>query len=193
MHLDLLQIASIFIVLFAIIDVTGSIPLIINLRKKGETIYPIKTTIIAYLILLAFLFGGELILRLFNVDVHSFAIAGAFVLFIMAMEMVLDVEIFKNKGPEGSSSIVPLAFPLVAGPGTFTLLISLRAQYALINIIIALTLNMVYVFFVLKATDKIQKLLGEGGVYIMRKFFGIILLAVSIKLFMENISFLFAK
>ncbi|MDD3405422.1 MAG: NAAT family transporter [Sphingobacteriia bacterium] len=187
MNLSLMQIASAFIVLFAIIDILGSIPIILSFQKKGEQVYPLRTTIVALSIMLLFLFAGDWILQLFNVDIKSFAVAGSLVIFIMALEMVLDVEIFKNKGPEGSSSIVPLAFPLVAGPGSFTALLSLRAEYATINIIIALVLNLCFVFFVLKSTNKIERILGEGGIYIMRKFFGIILLAIAVKLFVTNI------
>lgn len=192
MNINLLEISSAFIVLYAIIDILGSIPLILNFKAKGEVIKPLQTSVIAYTILIAFLFGGSIILKLFNVDIQSFAVAGSFVLFIMAFEMVLDVEIFNNNGPEGTTSIVPLAFPLVAGPGSFTALISLRAEYEYVNIIIALTLNLLFVFAVLKSTDKIKKFIGEGGIYIMRKFFGIILLAISVKLFTENVSSLFS-
>lgn len=192
MNINLLEISSAFIVLYAIIDILGSIPLILNFKAKGEIIKPLQTSVIAYTILIAFLFGGSIILKLFNVDIQSFAVAGSFVLFIMAFEMVLDVEIFNNNGPAGTTSIVPLAFPLVAGPGSFTALISLRAEYEYINIIIALTLNLLFVFAVLKSTDKIKKFIGEGGIYIMRKFFGIILLAISVKLFTENVSSLFS-
>ena len=190
MNLSISELVSTFIVLFAIIDILGSVPLILNIKKKGEVIMPAKTTLIALSILLLFLFAGDLILKLFNVDIESFAVAGSLVLFIMALEMVLDIEIFKNKGPEGSSSIVPLAFPLVAGPGSFTALLSLRAEYSVWNIVIALVLNLMFVYLVLRSTSKIEKIFGEGGIYIMRKFFGIILLAISVKLFTENIGHL---
>ena len=183
-----MQIASAFIVLFAIIDILGSIPIILNLQKKGEKVYPFRTTAVALSIMLLFLFAGELVLKLFNVDIGSFAVAGALIIFIMALEMVLDVELFKNKGPAGSAAIVPLAFPLVAGPGSFTALLSLRAEYATENIVLALVLNLLFVFLVLRSTKKIEKIFGEGGIYILRKFFGIILLAISVKLFVENVS-----
>ncbi|MDR2684876.1 MAG: MarC family protein [Prevotellaceae bacterium] len=185
--LSFVQISSAFIILFAIIDITGSIPLIISFKEKGTEISPIKTSLVAFGIMLLFMFSGEIILRLFRVEIESFAVAGAFVLFIMSLEMILDVEIFKNNGPKGSSSIVPIAFPLVAGPGSFTALLSLRAEYDTINIVIALTVNMFIVFFVLFSTQKIEKILGKGGIYILRKFFGIILLAISVKLFTANI------
>ncbi|MCI7575802.1 MAG: MarC family protein [Bacteroidales bacterium] len=187
MQFDLMQIASAFIVLFAIIDPLGSIPIILNLEKKGEKLYPLKIVVIAFAIMILFLFVGEWILRLFHVDIGSFAVAGAIIIFIMALEMVCDIEIFKNNGPEGASSIVPLAFPLFAGPGAFTALISLHAEYSTINIIIGLLLNMICVYVVLRSTRWIQKVLGEGGIYIIRKFFGIVLLAIAVKLFTTNI------
>lgn len=187
MNLSAIQITSAFMVLFAIIDILGSIPIILNIKKKSSQVYPFRASAIAFTILVLFLFTGEGILKLFNVDIESFAIAGSLVIFIFAIEMILDVEIFRNKGPEGSSSIVPLAFPLIAGPGSFTTLLSLRAEYATENILIALVLNMLLVYFVIKSTSKIEKLVGEGGIYIIRKFFGIILLAIAVKLFTTNI------
>lgn len=187
MNLSIIQITSAFMVLFAIIDILGSIPIILNIKKKSTNVYPLRASLIAFAILVLFLFTGEGILKLFNVDIESFAVAGSLVIFIFAIEMILDVEIFRNKGPEGSSSIVPLAFPLIAGPGSFTTLLSLRAEYATENILIALVLNMIFVFVVIKSTSKIEKIIGEGGIYILRKFFGIILLAIAVKLFTTNI------
>jgi len=187
MNFSFIELTSAFMVLFAIIDILGSIPLILDIKKKANVVHAFRASSIAFLILIAFLFTGEGILKLFNVDIQSFAVAGALVIFIFAIEMILDVEIFRNKGPEGSSSIVPLAFPLIAGPGSFTTLLSLRAEYDTINIIIALVLNLLIVYFVLKSTSKIEKAIGEGGIYILRKFFGIILLAIAVKLFTTNI------
>ena len=187
MNFSIIQIASAFVVLFAIIDILGSIPIILNIRNKGNSILAFKASATALAILLVFLFSGEYILRLFNVDIQSFAVAGALVIFLFALEMILDIEIFRQKGPSGTSSIVPLAFPLIAGPGSFTTLLSLRAEYAMENIIIALTLNLLIVYVVLRSVDKIEKVLGEGFIYIIRKFFGIILLAISVKLFTTNI------
>ena len=187
MNFSLIQITSAFMVLFAIIYILGSIPIILNIKKKSSIVYPFRASAIALIILIVFLFSGEGILKLFNVDIQSFAVAGALVIFIFAIEMILDVEIFRNKGPEGGSSIVPLAFPLIAGPGSFTTLLSLRAEYDTVNIIIALVLNLVFVYFVIRSTSRIEKLIGEGGIYILRKFFGIILLAISVKLFTTNI------
>lgn len=186
MNFSLIQITSAFIVLFAIIDILGSIPLILNIKRK-DAVNAFQTSFIALVILIIFLFAGNWILQLFNVNVESFAVAGALVIFIYGVEMLLDVEIFKNNGPKGSSSIVPLAFPLVAGPGAFTALLALRAEYAVENIFIALILNLLFVYLVLKLTDRIEKLIGKTGIYILRKFFGIILLAISVKLFTANL------
>ncbi|OIP84204.1 MAG: hypothetical protein AUK44_03450 [Porphyromonadaceae bacterium CG2_30_38_12] len=187
MQINFIQIASAFMVLFAIIDILGSIPIILNIKKKVSVVHAFRASAIAFLILIGFLFTGEGVLHLFNVDIQSFAIAGSLIIFIFAIEMILDMEIFRNKGPEGSSSIVPLAFPLIAGPGSFTTLLSLRAEYDSINIIIALVLNIILVYVVIKSTSKIEKMIGEGGLYILRKFFGIILLAIAVKLFTANI------
>lgn len=187
MDFNLIQITSAFMVLFAIIDIMGSIPIILNIKLKSKDVNPLFASLTALAILVAFLFTGEGILKLFNVDIESFAVAGALVIFVFAMEMILDIEIIGNKGPEGSSSIVPLAFPLIAGPGSFTTLLTLRAEYATVNILIALVLNMIFVYFVIRSTSKIEKIIGQGGIYILRKFFGIILLAISVKLFTNNI------
>jgi multiple antibiotic resistance protein len=187
MNLSLIQITSAFMVLFAIIDILGSIPIILNIKRKGQNVHALRASAVALVILMIFLFSGEWILRLFGVDIQSFAVAGALIIFIFSIEMILDVEIFRNHGPEGGSSIIPIAFPLVAGPGSFTTLLSLRAEYSIENIIIALVLNLLFVFFVLRSTSKIERIIGEGGIYILRKFFGIILLAIAVKLFTSNI------
>jgi multiple antibiotic resistance protein len=129
-----------------------------------------------------------MILKLFQVDVASFAVAGSFVLLFLALEMILDIEIFKNQGPMKEATLVPLVFPLLAGAGSFTTLLSLRAEFAQLNIIIALVLNMVWVYAVLTATDRIERFLGKGGIYVIRKFFGIILLAIAVRLFAANIT-----
>ena len=136
---------------------------------------------------LAFYYGGYWILALFNCNIQSFATAGGFLMFLMALEMILDVEIFKNNGPEKGATLVPLVFQLIAGAGVLTTLISLKAMYSEINILTGLALNMVWVYAVVRSTDKIQKFLGEGGIYFMRKFFGIILLAMSVKMMSENL------
>ena len=184
------QILSAFIVLFAVIDIIGAIPIIIDLKDKGKDVNALKATLISFLLLLGFFYAGDILLRLFHVDIESFAVAGAFVIFLLSLEMVLDIEIFKNQGPIKEATLVPLVFPLLAGAGSFTTLLSLRAEYASVNIIVALILNMLWVYFVVRMTRKVERVLGKGGIYLIRKFFGIILLAISVKLFMSNITLL---
>ena len=184
------QILSAFIVLFAVIDIIGAIPIIINLKDKGKDVNALKATLISFLLLLGFFYAGDILLRLFHVDIESFAVARAFVIFLLSLEMILDIEIFKNQGPIKEATLVPLVFPLLAGAGSFTTLLSLRAEYASVNIIVALVLNMLWVYFVVRMTRKVEKVLGKGGIYLIRKFFGIILLAISVKLFMSNITLL---
>lgn len=185
MHINFLQIVSAFIVLFAVIDILGSIPLILDLKKKGNKINASQAAIYSYAILVVFFFVGEPLLGLFGVDISSFAIAGSFVLLVMAFEMIFGIHIFKHDSPNGAS-IVPIAFPLVAGAGSFTTILSLRSEFETINILIALTLNIVVVYLVLRSTGKVEKIIGEGGVYVLQKFFGIILLAMAIRLFLTN-------
>ena len=187
MDFNVLHILSAFMVLFAVIDITGSIPIIIDLKKKHGKIESEKASLVAFLIMLLFLFFGENLLGLFGVDISSFAIAGSFVLFFLALEMVLGIELFKSEPNEGGS-IVPLAFPLIAGAGSITSLLSLKAEYSALNIAAALTLNMVVVYAVLKLTKHIERILGQTGIMILRKIFGIILLAIAIKLFMTNLA-----
>ena len=184
------QILSAFIVLFAVIDIIGAIPIIIDLKDKGKDVNALKATLISFLLLLGFFYAGDILLRLFHVDIESFAVAGAFVIFLLSLEMILDIEIFKNQGPIKEATLVPLVFPLLAGAGSVTTLLSLRAEYASVNIIVALVLNMLWVYFVVRMTRKVEKVLGKGGIYLIRKFFGIILLAISVKLFMSNITLL---
>ena len=184
------QILSAFIVLFSVIDIIGAIPIIIDLKDKGKDVNALKATLISFLLLLGFFYAGDILLRLFHVDIESFAVAGAFVIFLLSLEMILDIEIFKNQGPIKEATLVPLVFPLLAGAGSFTTLLSLRAEYASMNIIVALGLNMLWVYFVVRRTRKVEKVLGKGGIYLIRKFFGIILLAISVKLFMSNITLL---
>ena len=184
------QILSAFIVLFAVIDIIGAIPIIIDLKDKGKDVNALKATLISFLLLLGLFYAGDILLRLFHVDIESFAVAGAFVIFLLSLEMILDIEIFKNQGPIKEATLVPLVFPLLAGAGSFTTLLSLRAEYASVNIIVALVLNMLWEYFVVRMTRKVEKVLGKGGIYLIRKFFGIILLAISVKLFMSNITLL---
>ncbi|MBO7283752.1 MAG: MarC family protein [Bacteroidales bacterium] len=185
------EILSAFMVLFAVIDITGSIPVIISLKEKGQKIESGKAAIISTIIFVIFLFLGEAILSLFGVSINAFAVAGSLVFFILAGEMILDVEIFKYQGPGGTATIVPIVFPLIAGTGSLTTVLTLRAEYAIENIILAILINMLIVFVVLKNLSIVEKILGKGGVYILRKFFGIILLAIAVKLFTANITSLF--
>mgnify|MGYP000442828746 FL=1 len=185
---NLQELVSAFIVLFAVIDIIGAVPIILDQKQKGRPVNAVKATLIAAGLLLAFFFAGDMILKLFQVDIASFAVAGAFIIFLMSLEMILDIEVFKNIGPIKEATLVPLVFPLLAGAGSFTTLLSLRAEYATLNILLALLLNMVWVFVVLKMTDRIERLLGKGGIYIIRKFFGIILLAISVRLFTANLT-----
>lgn len=185
---DITQTISAFVVLFALIDVLGSVPIFLNFQKNNQDVNPLQAAIYSFIILVAFLFVGDWILRLFNVDVSSFAVAGALVIFIISIEMIFGIEIFKNDAPGGSSTLVPIVFPLIAGPGTFTALLSMRAEYNVIDIIIAVLLNMIIVYLVLKNLSLVKRIVGVGGVYVMRKFFGIILMAISVKLFTSNIT-----
>ena len=178
---------SSFIIMFMVIDMVGLTPVIIDMRTKGRDIDANKATIWSLVLFLVFLFLGTSILALFHVDVSSFAIAGSIVLFLMALEMVLDIEIFRNNGPAGSSTMIPLVFPLIAGAGSFTTLLSLQSLYSLVNILIGLLLNILVVFLVLKNVYLLERILGKGGVYVTRKFFGVMLLAVSIKMFLDNL------
>jgi multiple antibiotic resistance protein len=185
MHLSLLEILATFMVLFAIIDILGSIPIILDVKAKTGSIYPGKTTLVAYGIMLLFLFVGEPLLGLFGVDISSFAIAGSIILLLMGLEMILGIQLFKHESG-GSGAIVPIAFPLIAGAGSITTLLSLRAEYHFVNILVALSLNMIIVYLVLRLTTFFERILGPNGLHILRKFFGIILLAISIKLFLSN-------
>ncbi|MFZ4455307.1 MAG: MarC family protein [Bacteroidales bacterium] len=185
---DLKEFISAFVVLFAIIDITGSVPVVISLKSKGANVNPGQAATYSLIILTVFLFVGEVILKLFGVDIQSFAVAGSLIIFAIAMEMILGIDIFKYEMGNESTSIVPLVFPLIAGAGSFTALISLRAEYNVLNILLALAANMAVVYIVLRSLTRIERLLGKGGVYILRKFFGIILLAISVKLFTSNIA-----
>ena len=186
MNIDFKDIVSATMVLFAVIDILGSIPLIINLRKKAGRIESEKTAIVAGVLLIVFLFIGKELLNLFGVTVESFAVAGAFVLFFLALEMILGITLYKDVTPE-SASIVPLAFPVVAGAGALTTVLSLRAEYHVENIIIAILINIIIVYIGLKSSVKIEKILGKQGITVIHKFFGVILLAIAVKLFATNI------
>jgi multiple antibiotic resistance protein len=188
MEFDFKGLISAFIVLFAIIDVTGSLPIFVDLKNKNKTFSPLKASSLSFFILLSFFFVGEGILRLFSVDVTSFAVAGSLIIFVIACEMTFGVEIFKMDSPGGSATMIPIVFPLIAGPGAFTALLSLKAEFSSIVIISALLLNMIIVYFVLQYIRIVERLIGKGGVYMLRKFFGIILLAIAVRLFMSNIT-----
>ncbi|WP_445456648.1 MarC family protein [Flavobacterium sp. HNIBRBA15423] len=184
------DIFTVSMILFAVIDIIGSIPIIVDLRSKIGHIQSEKATIVAAIIMIAFLFLGEEILKLIGIDANSFAVAGSFVLFFLALEMILGIRLYKEDNPT-TASIVPIAFPLIAGAGTMTTLLSLRSEYAKINIIIAIIINVIVVYIVLKLSGKIEKILGPNGLGIIRKIFGIILLAISVKLFGANVKQLF--
>lgn len=192
--IDFLEILSAFLVLFAIIDVTGSVPIFLDLKSKNRIISPFKASVYSLFFLLFFLFVGEWILLLFQVDISSFAVAGAVVLLILSIEMIFGVEIIKNDGPSANSStLFPVVFPLIAGPGSFTTLLSMRAEYHTVNLIIAVVLNMLIVYLVLKFLGTVKKILGASGAFILRKVFGVILLAISVKLLTSNMSALIAS
>lgn len=177
-----------FLILFAIIDVLGSTPIIIDLREKGKTVSPRKATLSALGLLLVFYVGGDAVLRFFSVDINSFAVAGSILLFLMALEMLLDIEIFKYNGPTNEATFIPLVFPLLAGAGALTTIIALKSEYADINILVGLLLNMVWVYIVLVLTEKIQRRLGKQFIYMLRKFFGVMLLAISVGMFTSNLT-----
>ena len=179
------------IILFGIIDVIGNLPLIILLREKFKVIESEKASIISLLIMIIFLYLGEAILKLLGVDINSFAVAGSIIILFLATEMILGIRLYKDDNPK-TASVVPIAFPLIAGPGTLTTLISIKSEYDNINIILAIILNMILVYFVLKSSEKIQKYLGAQGINILRKVFGIILLAIGVKLFTTNIKLIFS-
>ncbi|AZI27881.1 MAG: MarC family protein [Pedobacter agri] len=185
MKFDFNQILTTTMVIFAIIDILGSIPVVIELRRKAGHIESEKASIVATALMILFLFLGESLLKVIGLDVESFAIAGSFVIFFIAMEMVLGLTIFKEEAPE-TVSIVPLAFPLIAGAGTMTTLLSLKTEYQTQNILVGIILNMLFVYFVLKNTERLEKLFGKTGLNILRKAFGVILLAIAIKLFRNN-------
>lgn len=182
------EIISVTLILFSVIDILGSIPIIIDIRKREGRIQSEKATIIAGVLMIAFLFLGTSILNLFGIDVESFAIAGALIMFLIGMEMILGVSIFKSDNEaSGTGSIVPLAFPLIAGAGTMTTILSLKAEYLQQNILVGIVVNLVFVYIVLKTSGWLERKIGAAGFSILRKVFGIILLAIAIKLFKSNL------
>lgn len=190
MNFSVKEIATTTMVLFAVIDIVGNVPIIISLRKKVGHIQSEKASIVAAIIMITFLFVGEEILQLIGIDVNSFAVAGAFVLFFLAIEMILGVAIYKDEEPS-SASIVPIAFPLIAGAGSMTSILALRAEFYVENIIAAILINVIFVYIVLKSSAAIERILGRSGLSVIRKVFGVILLAISVKLFASNINQLF--
>jgi multiple antibiotic resistance protein len=192
MELNLKEIFTAFMILFAVIDIIGNIPIIIDLRKKAGHIQSEKASIIAGIILILFLFVGKNILSLIGIGVNSFAVAGAFILFFIALEMILGITLYKDDEHSAmTASVFPLAFPLIAGPGSLTTLLSLRAEFRVENIIVAVILNVIIIYIVLKTSSRIERLIGQNGINIIRKVFGVILLAIAVKLFAHNIKALF--
>lgn len=192
MNFNFKEIFTAFMVLFAVIDIIGNIPIIIDLRKKAGHIQSEKAALIAGFIMILFLFLGQSLLSLIGIDVNSFAVAGSFILFFIALEMILGITLYKDDGSDPiTASVFPLAFPLIAGPGSLTTLLSLRAEFSLENIIAAVILNVLLIYIVLKTSSKIERIIGPNGISIIRKIFGVILLAISVKLFTANIKMLF--
>jgi len=194
MEINFKEIFTATMVLFAVIDIIGNIPIIIDLRNKFGHIQSEKASVIAGIIMISFLFLGKSILNLIGIDVNSFAVAGAFILFFLALEMILGISLYKEEETSAKTiSVFPLAFPLIAGPGSLTTLLSLRAEYSTVNIVVAIVINTVFMYIVLKTSLKIERLIGKNGISIIRKVFGVILLAIAVKLFASNIQGLFNK
>lgn len=189
-ELDFREILTVSMVLFAVIDIVGSIPIIVDLRAKHGHIESEKAAIVAGIIMVVFLFIGEEFLSIIGIDVHSFAVAGSFVLFFIALEMILGIRIYRDE-ESSSASIVPIAFPIIAGAGTMTTLLSLRSGFHTINILVAIVLNLILVYIVLKLSNKLEKILGKNGLGVIRKAFGVVLLAIAVKLFASNVKGLF--
>lgn len=190
---DFIEVFSSFIVMFAIIDILGSIPIFLSLKEGGKPIKAMQACLTALGLFLLFFFAGDALLKLFGIDKASFAVAGSFVLFVLAVEMILGHEIIKNENIGSGASIVPVAFPLIAGPGALTALLSLRAEYAVVNILIGLLLNIILDYFVIRLLDKVKNLLGANLIFIIRKFFGVILLAIAVNMFVNNIYVIIAN
>ena len=184
--MNIQNVFSVGLILFSVIDILGNIPVIIDLKKKGVVVDSMKAAIASLALMIGFLYAGEGILKVFGVDVQSFAVAGSVILFFLGLEMILGMHFFKESQGMNTGTIVPIAFPLIAGAGTMTTIISLKSRYDNIEILLAIFLNIVIVFGVLHFSDWIKDKLGDGGTAVLRKVFGIILLAISIKLFKEN-------
>ena len=187
---SLKEIVTCTMVLFAVIDIVGSIPIVIGLRQKVGHIQSQKASLAAGLIMIGFLFLGEQILSLIGIDVNSFAVAGALIIFFLALEMILGIQLYKDESSE-TASIVPIAFPIIAGAGTLTSILSLRAEYDLANLIVAIIVNIIIVYIVLKSSKRIERVLGPSGIGVIRKIFGVVLMAIAVKLFAGNVQQLF--
>jgi len=188
--LDAKQIFTVTLILFSVIDIIGSIPFIIIIKKREGRIHAEKATIISAVLMVGFLFLGQSILKLFGLDVESFAVAGAIVIFIVAMEMILGITLIKDDpDAKGSGSIVPLAFPLIAGAGTLTTILSLRAVYSEVNVLVGILVNLVFVYLVLRSSSWLERKLGKSVFSVLRRVFGVILLAIAVKIFKENVTF----
>lgn len=192
MYFDFREALSATFVLMAVMDILGSLPIVLSMKEKGVKINAFQISAVVLVFMLVFMLGGPAMLSLYGVDINSFALAGAIVLFIIGLEMLLGADFFKQDGPK-SASIVPLAFPLLAGPGSFSTILSLQAEYSLPNVIIALVLNVIFIFVVLKGAPFIHNLIGRNGIYIMKKFFSVILLAMAIKMFTSNLAIIIEK
>ncbi|MBQ9034546.1 MAG: MarC family protein [Alphaproteobacteria bacterium] len=190
---NLTQFMGAFVVLFAIIDIIGTLPVAINLQHNGRKINPMRASLISLFLFIGFMYAGKAFLGLFNLDISSFAVAGSIIVFIIAMEMVLDIEIFRQNSAIGNdATFTPIVFPLIAGAGSFTTLLSIRSQYNDFNIILAIILNVIIIYVALKMAFKIEKWLSPGVICIFQKAFGIILLSLAVKLFTSNITILIA-
>ncbi len=189
--LNVNEIIGAFLVLFAIIDAFAAMPTIINLKKQGKTISASKAALYSSVMLLIFFYVGDVMLRLFHIDLPSFAVAGSIVIFVIGLEMTLNIAIFRDSKTEGNdATFIPVVFPLLTGAGVFTTVLSIRAQYADINMLIAMGLNVVLIFIIIASIDYIEKFLGDAIIYMMQKFFGVILLSIALKLFITNITYI---
>ena len=185
---NLAETLTVSLTLFAVIDMLGSIPIFITLKQKMGGINATLATVVSGALMILFFIYGDAFLKIMGLDVSSFAIAGSIVIFILALEMVLGLELFRHDSGSKSGSIVPIAFPMIAGSGTLTTIISLKAVYAYTNILIAILINLVFIFIILRSIVVIERWLGPNGIQVVRKFFGVILLAISIKIFRDNTS-----
>lgn len=184
--IDISQIVTVSFTLFAVIDMLGSIPIIISIKKKTGDINAMQATLISGGLMLLFFMVGEQMLQFMGLDIKSFAIAGSIVIFILGLEMVLGLEFFKSENDAKSSTVVPIAFPLIAGSGTLTTVMSLKAAYQYYNILIAIFINLIIIYAILRSVNLLERLLGPSGILVIRKFFGVILLAIAVKIFMSN-------